>query len=561
MLRFWIVTLAVFCFSAGQSLQAANTFYVDPVNGSMAGDGSAASPWSTLQNVFSNNLIESQVSAVFPYNGTLAPRNSGAPVKSGDTIKLLNGFHGNVLARGYFNQNTITIEAETGHSPTLQGFHFQGAENWALRGLTVSPELGGTINGGSIVHFETHNWHGPASNLSIEDSTIYSATDTSAWTASDWNSKAGDGIKVSGENFVIRNNQLKNVDFGINTNGDDIVASSNTIENFAGDGMRGGGSRVTFEDNSIMWSYDVNGNHDDGIQFFDGFGVTQSDVVIRGNRIMTYPDPALPLTHAAQGIGNFDGPLVDWTVENNVIMTSTWHGIALYSSVNAQIVNNTVLDITGTVDPWINVTGSTNPTVRNNIAQAYVEGGATGVTFDHNMDISLITASTIFEDWQNGDLRLKAGSTAIDAGSGTLAPATDADGRPRPLGTAVDIGAFEYTLSSDFDSDSDVDGNDFLSWQRGNGLLSGAAPSDGDANADDAVDSQDVGIWQSQYGSTINGTLSSGSASVPEPTSCTLMLFAIMFSARRQRTSVGRGTRKVGSKGMSVSDYLLVQKN
>jgi hypothetical protein len=33
-------------------------FYVDPVNGSMSGDGSADSPWSTLQEVLDAGLIQ-----------------------------------------------------------------------------------------------------------------------------------------------------------------------------------------------------------------------------------------------------------------------------------------------------------------------------------------------------------------------------------------------------------------------------------------------------------------------------------------------------------------------
>ena len=347
------------CCSSGQLLKAAGTFYVDPINGSMAGDGSAANPWSTLQGVLTNNLIESRKPAILPYDGSLTAINPGAPIKAGDTIKLLNGYHGNFLPRGYFNQDTITIEAETGHSPTLERINFKGGENWKLKGLTVSPELG-TSTGGNIVHFESHNFWGPVSHMSIEDSTIYSTLDSSAWTASDWVSKAGSGVKATGSDFVIRNNKITNVDFGINAAGDDIIASSNTIENYSGDGMRGGGDRVTFENNSIKWSYGVDGNHDDAIQFFRGGGVAHNDVVLRGNLIVSYADPARPLTHGAQGIGSFDGPYVNWLVENNVVMTSHHHGISVYDAVDSEIRNNTVLDIAGVFDSWINVNNSTN---------------------------------------------------------------------------------------------------------------------------------------------------------------------------------------------------------
>ena len=100
--KFLVLALLVSCYSSGQLLNAASTFYVDPINGSMAGDGSVANPWSTLQGVLTNNLIESQKPAVFPYNGTLTASNPGAPIKAGDTLKLLNGHHGTFLPRGYF---------------------------------------------------------------------------------------------------------------------------------------------------------------------------------------------------------------------------------------------------------------------------------------------------------------------------------------------------------------------------------------------------------------------------------------------------------------------------
>jgi hypothetical protein len=55
--------------------------------------------------------------------------------------------------------------------------------------------------------------------------------------------------------------------------------------------------------------------------------------------------------------------------------------------------------------------------------------------------------------------------------------------------------------SADFDGDGDVDGRDFLAWQRGYGTSS-AAKTDGDADNDGSVNGVDLGIWQEQYGTT-----------------------------------------------------------
>ena len=76
------------------------------------------------------------------------------------------------------------------------------------------------------------------------------------------------------------------------------------------------------------------------------------------------------------------------------------------------------------------------------------------------------------------------------------------------------------SVSADFDMDGDVDGEDFLRWQRGYGINDGSAqPGDGDANGDGNVDGADLGVWQSSYG---RGPLTAASVSVPEPAAMTL---------------------------------------
>ena len=53
----------------------------------------------------------------------------------------------------------------------------------------------------------------------------------------------------------------------------------------------------------------------------------------------------------------------------------------------------------------------------------------------------------VFADHANGDFHHKAGSPAIDGGSDALFNYFfDAEGNPRPLGSALDIGAYEQPL-------------------------------------------------------------------------------------------------------------------
>jgi hypothetical protein len=55
--------------------------------------------------------------------------------------------------------------------------------------------------------------------------------------------------------------------------------------------------------------------------------------------------------------------------------------------------------------------------------------------------------------------------------------------------------------NGDFDGDGQVDGHDFLTWQRGVGAT-GATPEQGDANGDGVIDGADLAVWQGQFGPT-----------------------------------------------------------
>lgn len=54
-------------------------------------------------------------------------------------------------------------------------------------------------------------------------------------------------------------------------------------------------------------------------------------------------------------------------------------------------------------------------------------------------------------------------------------------------------------LAGDFDGDGDVDGRDFLLWQRGFGRQPNATSGNGDADANGVVDSTDLHLWQENY--------------------------------------------------------------
>lgn len=266
-----------------------------------------------------------------------------------------------------------------------------------------------------------------------------------------WDTLACNAISVSGDCMTVRDNLCRIVNFGISVSGNYSLVSGNTVENFAGDGLRGLGNDLVFEYNVVKNCYDVNDNHDDGFQSWSiNDDPPRERVVLRGNTFINYEDPHQPFRGTLQGIGCFDGPYVDWVVENNLVITDHWHGISLYGALNCSIVNNTVVDINETSPgpPWIMVSPHKNNTpsqgcvIRNNIAATIT---ATGDTVeDHNHRLAADDHLFVNTDLLDYHLRDENASPVIDQGSSDLAPLIDRDGVARPRGEGVDIGCYEY---------------------------------------------------------------------------------------------------------------------
>ncbi len=451
---------AAIALSAGARTAAATDFYVDPVLGSDGGDGSAANPWRTVQQVIEDDLIETRIWASLPYQPGLGfvTVNAGAPVGAGDTLWLRTGDHGAIFLQGAYNAAPITIAAAPGATPRVTRVTLSAVQNWIVRGLDVSPSHAvPPLAPGTMIEVDSHNWYGPTWDVRVEGCELYSVADASAWTATQWVNEASSGIGVGGDRVAIVGNRLRNVRFGVSVDGADALISRNAIDGFSADGLRGLGDGDVFEYNLVQNSYagdPPDGNHDDGFQSWSvgpgGVGTGEvRDLVLRGNVIINStavggPPPALRTN--LQGIGCFDGMFVNWTVENNVVVTDHWHGISLYGAVDSRIVNNTVIDsVTGSPGPpWIMTnsnqgTPSSNVVVRNNLAADFSLAG-TSIVADHNLEFTNAAALFVAPPY---DLRLLAGAAAENAGSATGAPPFDLLRVPRPQGAAYDLGAYE----------------------------------------------------------------------------------------------------------------------
>jgi hypothetical protein len=189
--------------------------------------------------------------------------------------------------------------------------------------------------------------------------------------------------------------------------------------------------------------------------------------------------------------------------------------------------------------------------------------GSTTVSFDVSSTHPLVTLVTMVAptpDWFVGvhglDLRDGAGWKneialdlyAYDAGTEEgvgFSLANDATVPPQPIAlltsplSASDppLARLTFTrttpdppsFAADFDGDSDVDGADFLTWQRGLGTTSAATQAEGDANGDQKIDASDLALWKTHFGGATSAV------QAPEPSACGLLLLTPVVLRVRRR--------------------------
>jgi hypothetical protein len=270
---------------------------------------------------------------------------------------------------------------------------------------------------------------------------------------------------------------------------DDVLIENNEMHHsIAEHGIYAGnsGDRPIIR-NNLVHDNRANGIHINADESQGGDGII-SNALVEGNII--YGNGA----GGGSGI-NMDG-VVDSVVRNNLLYDNHASGISLYridgatGSMNNVVVNNTIINPADA--RWcVNINGgSSGNHVRNNILyNAHTFRGVITIDSssrpgfaasnnsvmsrfsidDGNTVISLSAWQALGYDTNSfvavpadhfvapgSDFHLLETSPAIDAGTSNEAPTIDLDGNPRPIGAAVDIGAYEATSLTCGDGNADA---------------------------------------------------------------------------------------------------------
>ncbi len=427
-------------FDLDQASLSGNLFYVDPVNGSMEGDGSESSPWSSLQAVI-------EAGYVYGTDSDARIFNASAPVRPGDTLVLLSGYHGSVELNAYCNQDFINVIVPEGEEAVVGRLKVRASSYWRFKGLTIIADQDAEYP----ASFHMLRIEDESRYITIDNFSIMTSENVSGWEAEDWLTSASLGVKIiKSSHVVIRNSDISNASGGIYVDADWVIVQGNSMTNISGDGMHGHGDDLYFVNNLLRNRYDVDGRSADGFQSWASgtSGTARQRVHLSGNVIISNADSTNPFPGQFTGINCNDGPYAEWVIENNVIISDDTEGIILYGASDTRVVNNTVLSTSDSVPATIAIflgkdeSAISNSFICNNITNSVLSDD--GVSVDHNLLLTTTDQyNAYFVSFDDFDLSLLPESSAVDNGSEQ--PFTDYDitGTVRPQGNGFDLGAYE----------------------------------------------------------------------------------------------------------------------
>ncbi|MHB1132693.1 MAG: immunoglobulin domain-containing protein [Chloroflexota bacterium] len=448
--------LTVLPATAAAAAVTSGVIYVDAANTSGPQDGANwATPYSDLQTAIANATPGAgETVQIWVAEGTYKPSSTGNKAAS---FTLKNGV---AIYGGFNGGETQLSERDPLAHPTVLSGDLTGddADNWANRG--------------------DNSYRVVLAPAALTRSAILDGFIISGGNNSSGMSPFGGGIASEGSptlaNLVVSGNRDNNYGGGVNISSGSPWLTNVTIANNVSGGWGGGlamlgsGSpsltNVTFSGNSARWGGGIYFSHA-GASLVDVTLTGNSAVVNGGGIYINTGSPALTnFTLANNSAVNYGGAIYvdsgNVTLTNSVLhgnsATSAGSGIFIpfeatgtVSLINTTIAGNAwdaifnygsnfaVSAVNSII--WISGDSSENPIYGGNVTAAYsiVQNGLVG-TGNSGADPQFVNLTA-------GDLRLTAGSPAIDAGDNSAVSAgTDRAGNPRTFGATVDIGAYEY---------------------------------------------------------------------------------------------------------------------
>ncbi len=385
---------------------------------------------------------------------SLAALLEGGAVAGGDRILLAPGSHGVLTVTNRRFDPPLEIRSrdpqDRAHTAAIR---LRNAHGVSIAGLDVWPS-GPDADPGVMVAVVQDS-----SGNVLDDLDIRGRADAPEtyfdWTREDWlTAWRVKGVDMKGPDNALTGSRVTGTSFAITSSGPRARVAGNRVAGFSGDALRGLGDGSVFEGNRVQDCFKVDGNHDDGFQAWaprDGSGPL-SDLTLSGNIIREWTGPAdHPLRCRLQGIGLFDGPYANFTIVNNVIAVTAYHGISVYGGQGTRILHNTVVngDAMTEKHPWIMLSDHKDGTpardnvMKSNVAMSYSLRTELPQDAPRAGNATIRYPARELRDVPGGDFRPRADSGLVGAVRGPVQVPVDLEGTPRPVGAAADLGAYE----------------------------------------------------------------------------------------------------------------------
>ncbi|MCB9336498.1 MAG: right-handed parallel beta-helix repeat-containing protein [Lewinellaceae bacterium] len=392
------------------------------------GNGPYPDPNARGGGMFINNGAPTITNCTFSGNaapnaggGGIYSTNSTGFVVSGCTFTGNYGYGGGGIYNSTSSVMQLTDCSFAENSATFGGaiYTHSTSTQLTLENCSISNnsslENGGGINSNSQLTLE---------NCSISNNTtLYS----------------GGGIASNGPmtivNCSISNNTATLYGGGISSGKQLTIDTCEIFENQAD---RGGGvyhyyHEMVMNNTSVRANEALGGGSGGGIYLIECYLATMTNCVVSENIVVNTNGYGVGGILSYNGAQNTNLTLVNCTVANHNGMGIRGSGGTFYLTTT---LTNTIVADNETNFYYSPYSNGSTVSGGNNLDDDGTSGFTNGVNGDITLVDPLFVSST--------DLRLQPGSPAIDAGKAAGAPTTDRDGKPRPIGPAFDMGAYEF---------------------------------------------------------------------------------------------------------------------
>ncbi|WP_082356106.1 right-handed parallel beta-helix repeat-containing protein [Novosphingobium sp. AAP83] len=344
---------------------SSRTFYVDPIRGTDAGNGSVERPWRNLQRIIDAKLVGSQFAETPIYQYWIARilgtqptariyDNPDSIVGDGDTILLATGDYGPLNLRGIINRAPITISGAPGANARFSQILMEGTAHFAFKDFEVSSKAWATGTR-HLVNMRPEPRARRSNGISFSGLRVGGQDSIANLTPEQWAKNSNNGFLMFGDCLNIDKSKVHDVHIGVSLyHVTKALVSNNEIHDYSVDGIDFSGNDIVIRNNVIRDHWPTgDALHPDCMQGQSTpHNPTFGPVLIEHNVCLS--DTSARHSKRLQGINIFDGKWVDVKVECNFVRPTIAHGISMYGVNSATIANNIVI---GWPDaptaPWI----------------------------------------------------------------------------------------------------------------------------------------------------------------------------------------------------------------